>query len=129
MPSVLALHDEHSLTNLKYARRRTRELLPSYIARSQGPDKDVTDKSVQSSAIFFYGRLQVVVGDGVQIIGAKDARRHKRDMRRLDWYFAAEVLDEDMSRKNVYYGKMLRFLRYRFLREGSSKYRDPVLAE
>ena len=126
---LLFPRDMEQLSNGYHARMRTRRLLAAYISKAEGVNRSEARYAVVEQDIWCYGRVRIPVRDGWQVVGACSARRHRRKMLRSDWYIAAELCTDHDEHRQVYYGKVLRFLRYTFHVNGSALTKDLILTE
>ena len=108
---------------------RTRRLLAVYISKAEGVNGSEGRDAVVEQDIWCYGIVCIPVGDGWQVVGGCSARRHRRKMLRSVWYIAAEFCTNYDEHCQVYYGKVLIFLRYTFRVNGSAPTKDLILAE
>ena len=85
--------------------------------------------AVRRNDVMCFGRAQIAVGNGSLIIGACNAGRYRVEMLRSGWYIFAEFGSEKDECRDVYYGKLLKFLRYTFQFAGIQTTKDLALIE
>ena len=90
---------------------------------------EVAINAARNNAVMCFGRAHILVGNGVQVIGAYKARRHRPEMFRSDWYISAEFCAEEDECEDLYYGRVLKFLRYTFSISGVQSTRYLALIE
>lgn len=127
---LLAPWDKESLEDGYHIRKNTRDLLIKLVQKSEEVDAEEAGRAIEEDEIWSFGRMKISCGDGIQVIGARDARRHRKKMVRSDFYVAAEFQNSvHTDGRDVYYGRILKILRYNFRCLSEEKTKELVLVE
>ena len=87
-------------------------------------------RAIEEDEIWSFGRMKISCGEGNQVIGARDARRHRKKTVRSDFCVTAEFENfVHTDGRDVYYGRILKILRYNFRGLSEEMTKELVLVE